>query len=270
MRGARAAVVSSAHAEVMMCKLLPPIAAVALFTGITTPPRTTHARGAPTAGEARTELEAARQEFGMPALADPNRIAKLVLVVLGAAALGAALAFHPFAARGSVELPKIVITYTVAGALIAIVVAPIPAMGFAIFGIGGLMRFRTQLGAAKETGRVILSTLIGLLCGLEFWMAAIVGTAMVWALMWVLESRVHLRMVVRGVDAARIAETADGYSKALRGLRCRFGPPRKNPGKGQVSFNLQIPRTMTAEQIESDLGASIPEALRGTIDWPED
>jgi len=230
------------------------------------------AAGAP--NEARSELAAARREFGVEALSDPKKIAGLLLVVLGAAALGAALAYHPFAARPvsveDLEQPKTIITYTVVGALIAIVVAAIPAMGFAIFGIGALMRFRTQLGAAKETGRVILSTVVGLLCGLELWMAAIAGTALAWVIILALESRVSMRMVVRGVESDALAQVAGEYAKALRDLGCRLGPPRKNPTKGQVSFALQMPRKTTHEEIESGLAAAVPKQWRGTIDWPED
>lgn len=226
------------------------------------------------ADEARGELVAAKRAFGVEALRDPRKIADLLLVVLGAAALGAALAYHPFAARPTsvedLEQPKTIITYTVVGALVAIVVAAIPAMGFAIFGIGSLMRFRTQLGAAKETGRVILSTLVGLLCGLELWMAAIVATGIAWAIILGLESRVSMRMVVRGLEADALVQVAGEYSKALSVLGCRFGPPRKNPTKGHVSFALQIPRKTTHEEIESGLAAAVPKPLRGTIDWPED
>jgi hypothetical protein len=224
--------------------------------------------------EAQSELSAARREFGLEALRDPARVGELLLVVLGAVALGAVLAYHPFAARPvsveDLEQPKTIITYTVVGALIAIVVAAIPAMGFAIFGIGALMRFRTQLGAAKETGRVILSTVVGLLCGLQLWMAAVVGTAVAWVIILALEARVSTRMIVRGVEADALAQVAGEYAKALRGLGCRCGPPRKNPAKGQVSFSLQMPRKKTHEEIETALATAVPAQWRGTVDWPED
>lgn len=226
------------------------------------------------AREGEEELLKAREEFGVGGFKDPLKMARFVLVIAGAAALGAVIAFHPFASRritlDDLEQPKTIITYTVVGAMIAIVVAPIPAMAFAIFGIGGLMRFRTQLGAAKETGRVILATIIGLLCGLEFWMAALLGTVLAWILIFLIESRIGLRMVVRGIPEKSVAQSAEAYSKALRSLHCGFTAPRKNPNKGQLSFYLHAPRKATHEEIEARLGAEVPQELRGTIDWPED
>ena len=220
------------------------------------------------------ELAEAREDFGWQAFEDWKKIRKFILVIAGAAVLGAVIAYHPFRSRGAtredLEQPKAIITYTVVGALVAIVVAPIPAMAFAIFGIGGLMRFRTILGAAKETGRVILATVIGLMCGLEFWMAAIVGTALAWIVIFLLESRLSMRLVIRGVKGETIAQTAEAYAQILRELKCRSSIPRKNPSKGQVTFNLQVPRGLGQEAIEARCQGGIPAELRGTIDWPED
>jgi hypothetical protein len=201
-------------------------------------------------------------------------LVKFFAVIFVAIALGAVLAYHPYAGRRTsledLEQPKIIITYTVVGALIAIIVAPIPAMAFAIFGIGGLMRFRTELGAAKETGRTILATILGLACGLEFWLVAVFGTAIAWVLIYVLESRIGLRMAVRGVRSENIAATAETYGQILRSLRCRFSPPRKNPGKGQVTFVISVPRGVEREDIETTCNEKVPKEVRGTIDWPED
>jgi hypothetical protein len=230
-------------------------------------------------GGALGQLYDAQQKFGWPALQDlfqgePRKIRSFFTVVLGAIVLGAILAFHPFAGRKNtledLEQPKIIITYTVVGALVAIVVSAMPAMGFAIFGIGALMRFRTELSAAKETGRVILATVLGLACGLEFWMVAIVGTVIAWILIFVLESRIGLRMVVRGVRSETIGQTAEAYGKILQGMRCSFTTPRKNPTKGQVSFVVRARRSLEPELIEAECNAKIPKEIRGTLDWPED
>ncbi len=225
-------------------------------------------------GKVQKALREARKNFGLEALEEWRKIAKFIIIILGAALLGAVLAYHPFASHGAsvedLEQPKIIITYTVVGALIAIIVTAIPEMAFAIFGIGGLMRFRTELGAAKETGRVILATVLGLCCGLEFWMAALVGTALAWILIYILESRVNERLLVRGLRSENLNGVADAYAKALREIKCSFGAPRKNPSKGQVSFNIQHRRGMDREGIEARLNAEVPKELKGTIDWPED
>ena len=100
--------------------------------------------------EAEREVERAREDFGLRAFLDGAKVWKFLCVIFGAIGLGCVVAFHPLRRRISyddLDQPKIIITYTVVGALIAIVVAAIPAMGFAVFGIGSVMRFRTELGA---------------------------------------------------------------------------------------------------------------------------
>jgi hypothetical protein len=220
--------------------------------------------------EAQKEAE---KKFGLEAFTDPKQIGYFLLLLLGSSALGALLAYHPSTRRTSMEdldQPKITITYAVVGTLVGIVVPPIPAMGIAIFGIGGLMRFRTELSAAKETGRVILATMIGITCGLNLWMVAIITTAFSWILIYVLESRTNERLTVRGVRSETIGPSSEAYAKALHGLNCRFHAPRKNPKKGQITYTMQVPQNVSREAIEAKCNEEVPKDLRGTIDWPED
>lgn len=228
----------------------------------------------PNADVAGKQLEIAREKFGWEAFGKWEDLKGFLVIILVALGLGAFLGYHPFAGRKAsledLDQPKIIILYTLVGALVAIVVAPIPAMAFAIFGIGGLMRFRTEMGATKETGRAILATLLGLAVGLEFWMVAVAGAGIAWILIAVLEYRIGMRMVVRGAQSATIAQTAEAYGKALHALGCRFATPRKNPGKGQVSFVLRARRGLEREAIEAECNDRVPSQLRGTIDWPEE
>ena len=250
------------------------LGAVAIFAAYPTDTEKDAAPSARKAEEGLKELAQAREAFGREALRDWRKIVRFILVIGGAAGLGAVIGYHPSSGRGTtrddIEQPKTIIIYTVVGALVAIVVAPIPAMAFAIFGIGGLMRFRTILGAAKETGRVIMATVIGLMCGLEFWMAAVVGTALAWVLIYLLEARLSMKLMVREVESKTISQTADAYAKALKELKCGCYVLRKNPAKGQVSFQLQVPRAVDREAIEAKLSEAVPKELQGTVDWPED
>jgi len=226
------------------------------------------------AAGAEIQLEKAQEFFGWKGFNEPEKIGNFLLVIVGAGLLGCALAYHPFAGHmvslEDLDQPKIIITYTVVGALVAIVVSAIPNMAFAIFGIGGLMRFRTELGAAKETGRVILATLLGLACGLHFWMVAILGTAIAWILILILEYRRGHRMAVRGLTTQTLSPAADAYAGVLAELKCNIATVRKNPAKSQVSFIFRAKRTLDRESIEAECNERVPKELRGTIDWPED
>ncbi|MBI4587008.1 MAG: hypothetical protein HY717_23595 [Planctomycetes bacterium] len=221
------------------------------------------------------ELEIAREKFGLKAFGDPAKILKFLAIVLGAVALGAVLAYHPHylhkvTSLEEVDQPKIFITYTVIGAVVAIVVGPFPTMAFAIFGIGGLMRFRTELGAARETGRVILATIIGLCCGLEFWLAAVIATILAWLLILGLDWKVAHAMIVRGIDRDRIKDSSEAYSSLLEEYGCRVLQVRRNPKKEQFSVLFKSSRKITRDGLEVAFEDEIDEKLRGTIDWPEE
>src|SRR6476619_2100836 len=118
---------------------------------------------------------------GWAGFADPSSYMRYAVVLFAATASGAVLAYHP-AHRGrqvtilDVEQQKTLIIYSVVGALIAEICAVNPSMAFVIFGIGGLMRFRTDTGESKSTGNTIMATLIGLCWGLGLELVAVLAT----------------------------------------------------------------------------------------------
>ncbi|MEE3231085.1 MAG: hypothetical protein VX272_08595, partial [Planctomycetota bacterium] len=99
-------------------------------------------------------------------------IVDVSLMLLLSIILAAVIAYHPSTRRKAsniteFEQPKTFLMYAMVGALIAQLVQTYPPMALVIFGIGGLLRFRTVVGEAKDTGRVILVTVVGLCCGLK-------------------------------------------------------------------------------------------------------
>ena len=115
---------------------------------------------------------------GWEAFTDPARYWQYGLILVAATISGTVLAYHPVyrgrpASMEALELRKTLIIYTAVGALIAIICTVNATMAFVIFGIGGLMRFRTQLGASKSTGYAIMGTLVGLCWGLGLEMIAV-------------------------------------------------------------------------------------------------
>ncbi len=226
-------------------------------------------------------MAAARKAFGFGERGPGDEaiheiFVKILLIAGSAIACGAILAYHPchigkMQSLAAMDNPKIIITYTVVGALCGILVGVEPALAFAIFGIGGLMRFRTDLGAARETGRVILATLIGIFCGLEFWIPVICATVIAWLLILVLDWNVGVRMMVRGLKAERVKEAAAAYRSILvEKYSIRITLEKKNPKKGQISFVFRANRSFDKELVEEVLEENVDDSLQGTVDWPED
>lgn len=198
-----------------------------------------------------------------------NALLNLVL----AAVLGAAIAYHPRHKQTAdtleeIEASQIYILYAVIGSIIGILVVRYGmAMGFVLFGIGALIRFRTVLRSASLTGRLIFVTLIGLSAGLDLPHVAISVTVFGFLLIYLLDARFTFRILVRGLSPDQFAEAATAYREALEQKACRIVSEKKDPKRGQVTFILRSPHADLCKNLEKDLESRISEPMRGSIDW---
>lgn len=200
-------------------------------------------------------------------------MAETVLTLTVAALLGAAIAYHPRSriAIDTVEeseAPKTTITYAVVGAVIGLMVLEYGlVVGFVVFGIGGLIRFRTALPSTTETGRLIFVTLIGLSAGLDLPHLAVIATAFGFALIYVLESRITFSVEIQGLQEEDVVESASRYREALESQGCSIVSQKQNLSKGKVAFVFQASPGQAASDLERTLASSIPAHLQGTINW---
>jgi hypothetical protein len=136
-----------------------------------------------------------------------------------------------------------------------------------IFGIGGLLRFRTNVGPAKDTGRVILAVIVGVSTGLKLLVVAVFATACGWLVIWALERQPFGRLQVRGLLPAVIPRAADVYRQILVTAGCRIVGERKKFTKGMVTFVFTAPPTLDREKLEQHIYETVAEELRGVVDW---
>ncbi len=209
---------------------------------------------------------------GFEAFLNPERYIEYCTILLAATASGALLAYHPVyrtrpSTMESIELAKTLIIYTVVGAIISIICTVNPSMAFVIFGIGGLMRFRTQLGASKSTGHAIMGTLIGLCWGLGLEMVAVIATLYFWGMIFILERKTVIELGIGGVDIPDMSAATEAYRTAIAAGGGKVLSHSKNFKKKQMSFIIGVKGKGT-EKLVSEV-EKIDERLRGTPDWPE-
>jgi hypothetical protein len=201
---------------------------------------------------------------------------KGLLALSLAALLAAVIAYHPKRPRtirslDEAEAPRLYITYAVIGAVIGLMVLKFGlVVGLVVFGIGGLMRFRTDVQSAQRTGRLILVTLIGLSCGLDLPHLAVLTTAFGFALIFALDSTATYRMLVKGLDGRTIPGTADAYRAVLERAQCRVLSEKKDFERRQVAFIFHAPYRLQRPQLVQAFAAGIPAELRGSVDWEID
>ena len=208
---------------------------------------------------------------GWESLSDVGFLLQMSGMLITAVLLAAAIAYHPVTRRRAstleeIEQPKTFIIYAMVGAIVALIVKVQPSMALVIFGIGGLMRFRTQVGQAKDTGRVILVTVVGLCCGLELYGVALIGTLFGWVLVFWLERNTVERMVVQGIEVAELQRAAAAYSAILNENGFRVLSEKNNVKKGMVSFIARIPAGQRRDSLNEKFEALEP-ALQGAIHW---
>ena len=198
-------------------------------------------------------------------------IVDVSLMLLLSIILAAVIAYHPSTRRKASNItefgqPKTFLMYAMVGALIAQLVQTYPPMALVIFGIGGLLRFRTVVGEAKDTGRVILVTVVGLCCGLKIFVGAVLATLIGWILIWYLESQNAGRIVVKGLKDSDILAAAETYRGILGKAGCTVIRERKNLTKGRVTFIVKAPPELDAEALEEAF-ENVSDEQRGVVDW---
>lgn len=199
-----------------------------------------------------------------------------VLTLALAAVLGAVLAYHPRHRQTAdtpeeIEAPRVYIFYSVIGALIGIMVVHYGlVVGFVLFGIGGLIRFRTVLRSAAMTGHIIFVTLIGLSCGLDLPTVAVLATAFGYILIHVLEANIVYRLEVQALPAESFAAAAAEYRSVLEAEGCRILSEKKNADKGRVRFIFRSGRKVPRSRLEEALESGVKPERKGSMDWELD
>lgn len=213
---------------------------------------------------------------GWQGFVDFRFLAGSALTLTLAAVLGAVIAYHPRLVRTAdtleeIEAPKVCILYAVIGALIGIMVVKYGlVVGFVLFGIGGLIRFRTVLRSPSLTGHVIFVTLVGLSCGLDLPHVAVLATAFGVLLIYIVDARITYRIDIRALPLERVAEAAAAYRTMIEQHGCRIMSEKKIPEKGRVTFIFHGTNRVTRAQLEDILETKIDTSLKGHLDWQID
>jgi hypothetical protein len=204
---------------------------------------------------------------------DANYMMESFAELLLAVFLGMVIAFHPTTrrtidTREEAELPKVHIMYALIGAVIGVIVRKYGmVIGFVIFGLGGLMRFRSTTASTRDTGRLIIVTLIGLISGLNLPQFAVLATAFSWVLIYIFDGHPVCSLEVSDIPKGRVNDAAEQYRRVLGELKCTLISESKSHGKSRIDYVFRMPRRTTQAQVHQALCAQVPTEVRGEIDW---
>lgn len=210
---------------------------------------------------------------GWQGFLDVQDVLQSLSALVLATVLALVIAFHPTTRRAvdtieEAELPKVSIMYALVGAVVGVIVLQFGmVVGFVVFGLGGLMRFRTETGSTRDTGRLIVVTLVGLISGLNLPHFAVITTVFAWIVIYMFDGNLICSLDVKDVPKDNINEAADAYRAVLSGLGCRILSESKGLSKGKLVFVFRAPRFATQSWMNDKLSEDVPMALRGEMDW---
>lgn len=213
------------------------------------------------------------ESVGWEGFTDYRFLGHAVLVLLLASALGAVLAYHPRTMQRvdtleEAEAPKVYLTYAVVGAVIGLMVVQYGlVVGFVVFGIGGLFRFRTTLPSTADTGLLILVALIGLSCGLGLPHLGVLATAFGFVLIYVMDRSVTCQLDVKNISSSKLEESSNVYRGLIERGEGRVIRQNRSRAKKQISFIFRAPHGFDREALEHSFEHEVAEELQGIVDW---
>jgi uncharacterized membrane protein YhiD involved in acid resistance len=203
---------------------------------------------------------------------DMRFIGNSIAILLLAALLGALIGYHPASRRTvdglhEADIPHVCVMYAVIGAVIGVAVREFgTVVGVVVFGIGGLIRFRSSADSTRDTVRLIIVTLVGLTAGLGLPHFAVIITLFTFALIYVFDTSPPYRIRVEGIAKDRAGICAEVYRGILKAHGCRIISEHHSLERARVEFVFRLSRRSTRDRLDAEL-RSIAADLRGEVDW---
>ncbi len=195
---------------------------------------------------------------------NPWFVLSLLLGLAVAAACGLALAWHPRrSGKGDpvedLEQRNTLILLAMVGAVVSELVRVDPAMALVVFGIGGLIRFRTILDNPKITGKAIMVVVIGLACGLGELAMGVFFTLFTWLLIFWLDSVVGFRIRLKLTGRCDSKATLVAVLDAVRRVGGRTSSAEEYEHKRQLVVIGKMPSSVDPVKFKANLAHKLPQ-----------
>ena len=182
------------------------------------------------------------------------------------------LIYHPELNRkretiSEFEMPKIMLTYGMIGMIAGFLFVEVGEfIGFLIFGLGGLIRVRTDPGSSTDTGRVIVITLIGLCVGLRLVHIALLATLVIWVIIYFVERKNLFKLTVHFENLDGRAAITTAYRQAVAAKGWNIVREKTSIVKSQVQFLISTDRNVERDVIEDYISRNIEDELKSSIE----
>ena len=179
--------------------------------------------------------------------------------------LTAAIVHHPVRRRlalsvSALRLPRLFFLYALTGMTVGFLVLQHGyIIGFVVFGIGALLRFRSNLDDPEDTVEMILVTVLGLCVGLDLPIMAILVGVVAWMVIWLTARKTPCEIALKADDRASLDESLGRVSEALKERGWEIAATHHSHRKSSAEVIFLAAGAVTEPDIENVLD----EALTG-------
>ncbi len=202
---------------------------------------------------------------------NPWFVTSLLLGLAVAAICGLAIAWHPRrSGKGDpvedLEQRNTLIVLAMVGAIVSELVRVEPTMALVVFGIGGLIRFRTVLDNPKVTGKAIMVVVVGLAAGLGELAMAVFFTVFAWLLIFWLDSNVGFRIRLKLGNRGDSKATLIALLEMIRRSGGRTASAEEYEHKQQIVVVGKLPSSVDPVKFKAALVQKLPQGEDVDID----
>ena len=205
----------------------------------------------------------------------PTELLDFAIALLGTTVMIAAIAYHPVMlatrrTRSDFDAPKELFVYALIGMVVGFLIMHHGYLiGFVLFGLGGLLRFKSDDGSA-DTMRLILATLIGLCAGLDLPVVALITTASAWAVIYVFGGPINFELEVRFSEKDTSSDAMFALRHQLTERGFKTVSMSKTKFKPIVSYVVSGPRGFRRSALEREMMQLVSAPESGIDDWHVD
>jgi hypothetical protein len=213
---------------------------------------------------------------GWSQLANPAELIEYGLGLVETFILAAAIAYHPTSlsarrTREDFEAPRILFVYALIGMVIGFLIMHHGYLiGFVVFGVGGLLRFKTDTNSSADTTRLILVTLIGLCVGLDLPIVGAVTTISAWVILYLLGRRTHYALEVRFQAKKAPENCVETLGERLAARGFRLVSVTKSRFKRAADYVLSAPVGLGRDALMREMEQIAAEERTGIDEWRVD
>lgn len=209
-------------------------------------------------------------------LSNTREMVDFAVTLLETTLLTAMIAFHPAnagreIAADTVDMRKGLFLFAFIGMLTGfLVVHHGYLIGFVIFGIGSLLRFRMDSISISDTGQLVIVSLIGLSSGLDLPVMSLIATTAAWAVIWLFGRAQTLVLEVKFDDEANVQKAMRNLREQLNLAGFQIGLVSKTKFKPTAQYSLLTQERNAKMRLVDHMSEYQSDRDNGIADWHVD